>query len=266
MSISELGLPSVDPSYNFVNNDQKKPILNRFTNLSISWIMIDIMSIPKIIAIDGPAASGKSTIAEKLAADLGYLYFDTGVMYRAVTLAALRKLGLVDDEQAVSELANTIQIDVLPPGKQDGRLYDVLLEGEDVTWAIRQPEVDRNVSQVSAYPEVRRAMTEQQRRIGQRGAVVMVGRDIGTVVFPEADRKIYLDASVEERARRRFEEVHLRGQDTPYEEILDAMKRRDKIDSTRAVAPLRPAADAMIINTDGMDICEVLRRVKKVVV
>lgn len=225
--------------------------------------MIENMSIPKIIAIDGPAASGKSTVAEKLAADLGYLYFDTGVMYRAVTLAALLKLNAVHDEQAVSLLAEQVQIDVKPPSVSDGRLYDVYLDGEDVTWAIRHAEVDRNVSQVSAYPQVRTAMTNQQRRIGQRGAVVMVGRDIGTVVFPEAELKVYLDASVEERARRRFDEIRLRGQEATYNDILEAMKRRDKMDSSRAVAPLRPAVDAVIINTDGLDICDVLKRVKK---
>jgi cytidylate kinase len=223
------------------------------------------MSIPKIIAIDGPAASGKSTIAEKLAADLGYLYFDTGVMYRAVTLAALRKLHSVQDEPAVTSIAEQVKIDVLSPGVADGRLYDVLLDRDDVTWAIRQPEVDRNVSQVSAYSGVRRAMTEQQRRIGQRGGVVMVGRDIGTVVFPEAELKIYLDASVEERARRRFEEITRRGQDAKYEEILEAMKRRDKMDSNRVIAPLRPAADAVIVNTDGLDVCQVLKQVKALI-
>ncbi len=224
-----------------------------------------IMSVPKIIAIDGPAASGKSTVAEKLAAELGYLYFDTGVMYRAVTLAALHRLDAVSDEQAVSELAGEIKIDVQAPTVNDGRLYDVLLDGEDVTWAIRTPEVDRNVSQVSAYPVVRSEMTEQQRRIGGRGEVVMVGRDIGTVVFPDAHLKIFLDASVEERARRRYEETRLRGQNANYEEILEAMKRRDKMDSSRAIAPLRPAQDAVIVNTDGMDICAVIKQVKALV-
>jgi cytidylate kinase len=125
--------------------------------------------------------------------------------------------------------------------------------------------VERNVSQVSAYPGVRKAMTEQQRRIGQRGSVVMVGRDIGTVVFPEAELKIFLVASVEERARRRFTEVTHRGQITTYEEILEAMKRRDLIDSSRAIAPLRPAEDAVIVNTDGLEICEVLSRVKNLI-
>lgn len=223
------------------------------------------MSTPTIIAIDGPAASGKSTVAQRLAGQIGYLYFDTGVMYRAATLAALRKFQSVQDEQAVTELVQQICMDVQSPSKDDGRMYDVLLDGEDVTWSIRQPEVDANVSQVSAYPGVRAAMTEQQRRVGQRGGVVMVGRDIGTVVFPEAELKIYLDASVEERARRRYEEVHQRGQETPYDEILASMKRRDMIDSNRAVAPLRPAEDAIIVNTDGMNICEVVEVVLKLV-
>ncbi len=236
-----------------------------FTKNLVSWIIINNMSIPKIIAIDGPAASGKSTVAERLAAELGYLYFDTGVMYRAVTLAALNQLQSVQDEALVSDLARRIRIDVMPPSASDGRLYDVLLDGEDVTWAIRQPVVDKNVSQVSAYPDVRTAMTDQQRRIGQRGKVVMVGRDIGTVVFPEAELKIFLDASVEERARRRYEEVKKRGQDSAFEDILEAMKRRDKMDSSRVVAPLRAAADAVIINTDGLDICEVVQRVKRLI-
>ena len=221
------------------------------------------MKLPKTIAIDGPAASGKSTLAEKLADTLGYLLFDTGVMYRAVTLEALEKLYSVGDEKDVTRLAESVQIDVRPPTKNDGRKYDVLLNGEDVTWQIRKSEVDANVSHVSAYPGVRLAMTSQQRRIGQRGAVVMVGRDIGTVVLPEAELKIYLDASVEERARRRFEEVRLRGEDQTYPEILASMRRRDQIDSTRVVAPLRAARDAVIINSDGLDIEQVLQKVVK---
>ena len=219
------------------------------------------MKLPKTIAIDGPAASGKSTLAEKLAGTLGYLLFDTGVMYRAVTLAALETLHAVDNEMEVTSLAEGVQIDVEPPTKNDGRKYDVLLNGEDVTWQIRLPEVDANVSHVSAYPGVRKAMTAQQRRIGQRDGVIMVGRDIGTVVLPEAELKIYLDASVEERARRRFEEVQMRGENQTYPEILASMRRRDQIDSTRAVAPLRPAKDAVIINSDGLNIEQVLEKV-----
>lgn len=217
---------------------------------------------PSTIAIDGPAASGKSTIAEKLARELGYLFFDTGVMYRAVTLAALRRLGTVENEAAVSQLAEEVDIDITPPSKEDGRKYDVRLDGEDVTWDIRSREVEANVSQVSAYPGVRKAMTDQQRRIGLRGRCVMVGRDIGTVVLPEADLKIYLVASPEERARRRHMENLQRGLASDYSAILQAMIRRDQIDSTRAVAPLKPAADAHIIDTDGLSIEEVLSRVR----
>lgn len=221
------------------------------------------MRIPNIIAIDGPAASGKSTLGEKLAEVLGYLYFDTGIMYRAVTLAALQNKLSMDDETGVTGLAERVMIDVQPPSVQDGRKADVLLDGKDITWEIRSKEVEANVSQVSAYAGVRTAMTEQQRRVGRRGRVVMVGRDIGTVVLPEAELKIYLDASAEERARRRHAELAQRGEQISYEEILEAMKRRDRIDSTRAVAPLKPADDAVIVNTDELEIDEVLERVKR---
>ncbi len=133
----------------------------------------------RMIAIDGPAASGKSTLAQNLASALGYLYFDTGVMYRAVTLAALKSNTPVEDESAVTVIANELDLDVQPPRTDDGRQCDVLMDGEDVTWEIRSPAVDGNVSQVSMYPGVREAMTKRQREIGLRGAVVMVGRDIG---------------------------------------------------------------------------------------
>ncbi len=211
-----------------------------------------------VIAIDGPAASGKSTLAEKLAKQLGFFYFDTGVMYRAVTLAVITHGIHVDDEEAITSLANEIDIDVQPPSKQDGRMMDVLVDGKDVTWEIRTPVVDQNVSKVSAYAGVRTAMTNQQRRIGLRGDVVMVGRDIGTVVFPDAEYKIYLDASPEERANRRYKEKIARGENASYEEILSSIKRRDKIDSTRTIAPLKAAQDAIIIDTDGKTIEEVL--------
>jgi cytidylate kinase len=220
------------------------------------------MTIPSIIAIDGPAASGKSTLGLRLADELGYLYFDTGVMYRAVTWAALDRGLDVRDEAAVTRLAEQIQIDVRPASKADSRSNDILVDEQDASWAIRSPEVEAHVSLVSAYPGVRKALMIAQRRVGQRGRVVMVGRDIGTVVLPEADIKIYLDASVEERARRRYAELVDRGEPADYEDILTAMRRRDQIDSTRKVAPLRPAPDARILSSNGLDADQVVALIK----
>jgi cytidylate kinase len=220
------------------------------------------MSQAKIIAIDGPAGSGKSTLGEKLAKSLGYLYFDTGVMYRAVTLAALEKGVPVEDETAVSELTGQLQIDVQAASAQDGRAYDVLVDGQDVTWEIRRPLVEANVSVVSAYPGVRHALAAAQRRIGLRGQVVMVGRDIGTVVLPEADLKIYLDASAEERARRRYKELLARGETPQFQAVLESMQARDRIDSTRAMSPLQAAPDAIILDSDQLDADQVLEQVK----
>jgi cytidylate kinase len=159
------------------------------------------MSAKQTIAIDGPAGSGKSTIGKLLAEYLGFLYFDTGVMYRAVTLAALRRSIDISNELEISRLAEEITIDVRPPTKQDGRNCDVLIDGRDVTWDVHSPEIDAQVSIVAAYKGVRQALSQQQRRIGLEGKVVMVGRDIGTVILPEADLKIYLDAS-KERLRK----------------------------------------------------------------
>jgi cytidylate kinase len=218
-------------------------------------------SSPSIIALDGPAASGKSTLGLRLAGALGYLFFDTGIMYRAVTWIALRGGMDLRDETAITTLAENVQIDIRPASKDDGRTCDVVIDEKDVTWEIRGTNVDANVSRVSAYAGVRKALSEQQRRIGLRGKVVMVGRDIGTVVLPEADLKIYLDASGEERAKRRHGEITARGDDADYDEILKKVIERDRIDSTRAVAPLRPADDAVIIDSDKLDAEEVFQQV-----
>lgn len=219
-------------------------------------------NMPSTIAIDGPAASGKSTVAKLLADDLKYLYFDTGVMYRAVTWAAIDRNLTLANEADLTALAQAVQIDVRPASQDDGRDSDILADGDDITWKIRSPEVDANVSVVAAYPGVRQALMEQQRRVGQRGAVVMVGRDIGTVVLPNAELKIYLDASVEERASRRYKEALARGDDVTLESILNAMRKRDQIDSTRDVAPLRAAQDAILLDSDHLSIEEVLTRIK----
>jgi len=220
------------------------------------------MPIPNIIAIDGPAASGKSTLGRRLADALGYLFFDTGVMYRAVTWGALQCKIAISDETGVTHLAETAQIDVSPPSKDDGRACDVLLDGVDITWETRTPEVDANVSPVSAYRGVRQALASQQRRIGLRGRVVMVGRDIGTVVLPEADLKIYLDASAEERARRRYKEIIDRGEKADYEQILAGVRMRDEIDSTRAFSPLRAAEESVVLDSDKLSADEVFAKVE----
>jgi len=215
---------------------------------------------PSTIAIDGPAASGKSTLAKRLADTLNYLFFDTGVMYRAVTWAALHQGVNPNDAAAVTAVAETVKIDVNPPSQADGRDSDILADGQDITWEIRTPQVDDNVSVVSAHPGVRQALTHQQRRIGHRGQVVMVGRDIGTVVLPDADLKVYLDASAEERASRRFLESQARGEDVTYEAVLAMMVKRDQIDSNRDIAPLRAAPDAVVIDSDKLNFEQVVAK------
>jgi cytidylate kinase len=215
---------------------------------------------PSIIAIDGPAASGKSTLGLRLAEALHYLFFDTGVMYRAITWLALDRGIDTDDEAAVTALAENVPIDVAPASVADGRACDVLVEGKDITWETRGRKVESNVSIVAAYPGVRRALSQQQRRIGLRGNIVMVGRDIGTVVLPEADLKIYLDASAEERARRRYNELIARGKTADYDEILAKVIERDRIDSTRDVAPLKAAGDAVVLDSDKLTADEVFEQ------
>ena len=216
---------------------------------------------PSIIAIDGPAASGKSTIGLRLAEALGYIFFDTGLMYRAVTWLALERGIDVHDEAAVTALAEEMHIDVASASKSDGRACDVLVDGRDITWETRGRKVDANVSIVAAYRGVRRALSQQQRRVGQRGKIVMVGRDIGTVVLPDADLKIYLDATAEERARRRYDEIVARGGNTDYDAILKRVIERDRIDSTRDVAPLKAADDAVVLDSDKLTADEVFEQI-----
>ena len=223
------------------------------------------MSLPRTIAIDGPAASGKSTLGALLAKELDYLYFDTGVMYRAVTLAVIQQGLALEDEEGISQLAHRVRIDVQPPSKPDNRDYDVLLDGVDVTEAIRSDEVNDHVSTVSVYREVRGAMTDQQRRIARENKVVMVGRDIGTVVMPDADVKIYLDASVEVRAKRRYKEMVGQGLNPDYEAVLRSVKNRDRIDTNRDIAPLVQAEDAFVINADDLSVKQVLSKAKELV-
>ena len=217
------------------------------------------------ITLDGPAASGKSTLGERVAKALNFIYLDTGVMYRAVTLAALIKNVAIDNEELVTQVAEEIDLDIRSASVEDGRSNDVILDGKDVTWDIRLPEVEAHVSQVSAYRGVRVAMTNKQREIGERGGIVMVGRDIGTVVLPNADIKLYLDATVEERARRRHLELINRGKQSDFEFVLDDLKRRDKIDSSREIAPLKPAEDALLIDSDNMNAEEVFTYILEII-
>ena len=209
------------------------------------------------IAIDGPVASGKTVVGRLAAQRLGCRFLDTGIMYRAVTWVALsRGVGLGDDE-ALAELATSLEMRLVP-GEAGDRL---LVDGEDVTDFLREPEVDRGVSQVSAVSGVRRALVEQQRAIASEGSIVMLGRDIGTVVLPDADVKVFLKASVEVRARRRYSELQEKGSDISYDQVASDLERRDRIDSERADSPLRPADDAIQIDTDSLSVEDIAERI-----
>jgi cytidylate kinase len=213
---------------------------------------LTINYIDEAIAIDGPAASGKTTIGHMVALQIGYLLLDTGCMYRAVTLAVLRQKIDPADEPAVVALTRAIELDIAPTGKhQDGRRYTVLLDNADVTWEIRSASVDSNVSRISAYKEVRRELVRRQRTIANRAKTVVVGRDIGTVVLPDAPLKLYIVASAEERARRRWLETIARGDSASYEIILQEIIRRDRFDGQRRHSPMRPATDALFVDTSG---------------
>jgi cytidylate kinase len=217
------------------------------------------MSGPQCIAIDGPAGSGKSTIGEKLARQLGYLYVDTGAMYRAVAWLALHEDVDINDGKALGELAQRADIVIGHPHVADGRQYTVTVHGRDVTWDIRNTAVTGAVSAVSAHPEVRKILIAQQREMARQGHVVMVGRDIGAVVLPDAELKIYLTASLAERARRRHAELVARlgenNREVPDLRTIERdIERRDDIDHDN----MRPAIDAVVIETDYLSIEQVL--------
>lgn len=226
---------------------------------------------PAIVALDGPAGSGKSTVGLQLAALVDFLFFDTGVMYRAVTFVALNRGVDVQAEDLVNALAEQIQIDVLPPASHetDGRQCTVLVDKVDVTAQLRTQEVEQNVSIISAYGAVRQALSAKQRRLSQhygtgqaeKCGIVMAGRDIGTVVVPEAPLKIYLDATAEERARRRYMERRAQGKQVEYAAVLKGIVQRDELDSQRAIAPLRPAEDAIVLDTSTMAPDDVVMRI-----
>ena len=222
-------------------------------------------SKPETIAIDGPAASGKSTIGALVAEKLGYVWLDTGIMYRAVACEALETGVAIEDEKAVTLLAEGLDVDVVQASVEDGRQFDVLINGKDRTWEIRSNEVNGSVSEVSVYPGVRVAMTDLQRKIASRGHIVVLGRDIGTVVLPDADLKIYLDASIEVRAQRRLLEELARGNQLDLEKTIEMLRHRDVIDSTREHAPLKAAEDAILVNTDHLNIEQVVAKIMEII-
>jgi cytidylate kinase len=222
-------------------------------------------ALPRVIAVDGSAASGKSSIGRRLAARLGYPFLDTGIMYRAMTFAAIDSSTDISDEAALGRLAQTAKISVSLAGSGSGSETVVSVDGRDVTSSLRRSDVEEAVSLVSRVPAVRDALVRQQREIAERKAIVMAGRDIGTVVLPRAELKLYLDASVEERAGRRHREFESLGRELTHDEVLGDLRRRDRIDTERDVSPLRPADDAVMINTDGLSLDEVMARVIAIV-
>lgn len=214
------------------------------------------------VAIDGPASAGKSTVAKKVAKRFGYVYCDTGAMYRSVTLAALRKGVSMDDQSAIVKLAQEINIS-FQPGDPDQRVF---IDGQEVTMDIRSNDVAKNVSAVAAIPAVHTEMVKEQRHIAENGGIVMDGRDIGTTVLPNAPVKIFLVASAYERARRRFEENQQKGIATStLEELQKAIELRDKKDSTRKVSPLTKAADAVEIDSTHMTVEQVVDEIAKII-
>ena len=215
-------------------------------------------TVPRVIAVDGSAASGKSTVGRLLASHFGYPFLDTGIMYRALTAAALDQGIDPHDREALARFSATARVDVGVPDADGSGSTRIAVDGRDVTDELRRADVEDAVSLVSRVPEVREALVRLQREIAGNQAIVMAGRDIGTVVLPEADLKVYLDASLDERARRRHAEFESSGRDVTHDLVLEDLRRRDQIDTERAVSPLRPAEDALVITTDGMTPQEVV--------
>ena len=213
-----------------------------------------------IIAIDGPAGAGKSTVSRLLAKKLGFLYIDTGAMYRALTLKAIRQNLDVNDTACLIAMARNTLVDL--KNEHDGALR-VLLDNNDVTSQIRQPSITQLVSDIARIKEVREVMLEVQRRLGRDRDSVLDGRDIGTVVFPDADKKFYIDADFDERVRRRYKELKELGQDISPRDVEADLRNRDTIDSTRECAPLKKAEDAIYVDTTDMTIDEVVKRILK---
>ncbi|GAX01942.1 (d)CMP kinase [Secundilactobacillus silagei] len=213
------------------------------------------------VAIDGPASAGKSTVAKKIAHRFRYVYCDTGAMYRTVTLKAMQQNVALDDPAALAAMLKTTEI-AFKPGNPEQLVF---LDGQEVTMAIRQPDVTNQVSTVAAQGTVRADLTERQRKIAEAGGIVMDGRDIGTSVLPKAEVKIFLVASVEERAQRRFKDNAEKGIHTPMDVLRDEIQTRDHKDSTRAISPLTQAADAVRLDTTSLSIDEVVDQISAII-
>ena len=214
-----------------------------------------------VVAIDGPAGTGKGTVTKIIADDLGLVSIDTGAMYRCVTLEALRKNVKPVECEELTDILQTIDIKLL----KDKDIQQVWLNGEDVSSKIRTPEIDSNVAKYAALKSIRDKMTYLQRKMGEVGNIIMEGRDIGTTVFPNADVKIYLDASVEERAKRRYKQNLEKGIEEKYEEVLESIKQRHKLETEREIAPLRKADDAILIDSTNLSIEEVVKEIKEII-
>jgi cytidylate kinase len=217
-----------------------------------------------IVTIDGPSGVGKSTISRKLAAELGLTYLDTGAMYRAVALYLKKNDCDIADDSVVQEALENITIDLIPAATEEDDV-GVLLNDENVSGLIRSPEISMLASRVSALPSVRTKLTRLQQSIGGKGGIVAEGRDTGTVVFPAAKHKFFLDASARERVRRRAEQMRARGEQVDEAALLKMNSVRDKQDSERAVAPLKKAADAILVDTTGLTIDQVLARISEAI-
>lgn len=214
-----------------------------------------------IVAIDGPAGTGKGTIAKLVSKEFGFINVDTGAMFRCVTLAMLRENISIEENEKIKRLLQEIQIDL----QEENGEQVVLLNGEDVTSQIRTKQINEFISAVSQIEQVRSKLLDLQRKIAQGQNVVMEGRDIGTTVFPNANVKIYLDASSEERARRRVKQNEEKGIQMSYEEVLESVKRRDMLDSTRKISPLKKADDAILVDSTNMTIDEVSNKVYSII-
>ncbi|OGN96431.1 MAG: cytidylate kinase [Chloroflexi bacterium RBG_13_51_36] len=213
---------------------------------------------PPLIALDGPVAVGKSSVGSLLAKKLGYVFFDTGMIYRAFTWKVLKSGVSAEDKGKLCELVTATEFNFVP--SKEGVL-SVFIDGEDVSSRLLSPEIERLVAVAAKVAEVRQAMVSEQRKLAQRGKVVMAGRDIGTVVLPWAELKIFLTASTEERARRRHLELSRRGENSSLETVLADLKKRDEMDINRAISPLKPAEDAIIINTENLSLEQVVDKI-----